>query len=107
VRVKVVKNKVAPPFRKVELEIIFGQGISASASLLDAAVQYELLNKSGSWYSYGDERIGQGRENAKLFLESNPDIYNEIESRLRTILFPPKIREGNAAEAPVKKDAST
>jgi len=69
VRVKVVKNKVAPPFRKVEMEIIFGKGISASASLLDAALKYDLFQKAGSWYSYGDERIGQGRENAKEFLE--------------------------------------
>ena len=65
VRVKVVKNKVAPPFKKVEMEIMFGKGISASGSLLDAAVKYELIDKSGSWYSYGEERIGQGRENAK------------------------------------------
>jgi recombination protein RecA len=88
VRVKVVKNKVAPPFRKVELEIIFGKGISASASLLDAALKENLLQKSGSWYSYGEERIGQGRENAKLFIESNPDVKEEIETKLRGLLFP-------------------
>ena len=88
VRVKVVKNKVAPPFRKVELEIIFGKGISASGSLLDAALKFELINKSGSWYSYGEERIGQGRENAKLFLENNNDIAVELEKKLREILFP-------------------
>ena len=88
VRVKVVKNKVAPPFRKVELEIIFGKGISASGSLLDAALKFELINKSGSWYSYGEERIGQGRENAKLFLENNSDIAVELEKKLREILFP-------------------
>ena len=88
VRVKVVKNKVAPPFRKVELEIIFGKGISATASLLDAATRYDLIQKSGSWYSYGDERIGQGRENAKTFLEEHSDIYSDLESRLRTIMFP-------------------
>ncbi|MFP4407450.1 MAG: recombinase RecA, partial [Spirochaetaceae bacterium] len=77
VRVKVVKNKVAPPFKKVELEIIFGKGISASASLLDEAVRYDLISKSGSWYSYGEERIGQGRDNAKEFLEQNPEVYQE------------------------------
>ncbi|MFP4483514.1 MAG: recombinase RecA [Spirochaetota bacterium] len=87
VRVKVVKNKVAPPFRKVELEIIFGKGISASASLLDAALKYELIQKSGSWYSYGEERIGQGRENAKQFLESNEDIRAALENRLRETMF--------------------
>jgi recombination protein RecA len=87
VRVKVVKNKVAPPFRKVELEIIFGKGISASASLLDAALKYELIQKSGSWYSYGEERIGQGRENAKQFLESNEDIRSALEEQLREKMF--------------------
>jgi recombination protein RecA len=87
VRVKVVKNKVAPPFRKVELEIIFGKGISASGSLLDAALKENLIQKSGSWYSYGDERIGQGRDNAKLFLENNPDVTAELEKKLRDILF--------------------
>jgi recombination protein RecA len=87
VRVKVVKNKVAPPFRKVELEIIFGKGISGSASLLDGALKYDLLQKSGSWYSYGEERIGQGRENAKQFLEANPDIATAIEVQLRDKMF--------------------
>lgn len=88
VRVKVVKNKVAPPFRKVELEIIFGKGISATASLLDAALKYDLVQKSGSWYSYGEERIGQGRENVKQFLEDNPDVQEQLETRLREIIFP-------------------
>jgi len=87
VRVKVVKNKVAPPFKRVELEIIFGKGISSSGSLLDAALQHDLIAKSGSWYSYGEERIGQGRENAKLFLESNPDIFEKLEKSLRKTLF--------------------
>jgi recombination protein RecA len=87
VRVKVVKNKVAPPFKRVELEIIFGKGISSSGSLLDAALQQNLISKSGSWYSYGEERIGQGRENVKLFLESNPDIFQKIEQSLRKTLF--------------------
>jgi recombination protein RecA len=88
VRVKVVKNKVAPPFRKVELEIIFGKGISATASMLDAALKYDLVQKSGSWYSYGEERIGQGRENAKQFLEDNPDIARDLDVKLRKIMFP-------------------
>lgn len=88
VRVKVVKNKVAPPFKKVELEIIFGKGISASGSLLDAALKHNLIQKSGSWYSYGEERIGQGRENAKLFLENNPELAEKLEKDLRALLFP-------------------
>jgi recombination protein RecA len=88
VRVKVVKNKVAPPFRKVELEIIFGKGISATGSLLDAAVKFDIVNKSGSWYSYKEDRIGQGRENVKLFLEQNPQIAEKVEAELRKILFP-------------------
>ena len=93
VRVKIVKNKVAPPFRKVELEIIFGKGISALASLLDGALQYDIISKSGSWYSYGEERIGQGRENAKLFLENNTDIAVKIEKQVRALLFPDTVKE--------------
>jgi recombination protein RecA len=88
VRVKVVKNKIAPPFRKAELDLIFGKGISASASLLEAAVQCSVVEKAGSWYSYGKERIGQGAENARLFLESNPAVGAEIEKQVREILFP-------------------
>ncbi len=90
VRVTVKKNKVAPPFRKVELEIIFGKGISAQASLLDAALKHDLVQKSGSWYSYGEERIGQGRENAKQFLTDNPDIATTLETKIRGIMFPNK-----------------
>jgi recombination protein RecA len=90
IRVKVVKNKMAPPFKKVEMEIYFGEGISASSSLLDMAVENNIIEKSGSWYAYGKDRIGQGRENAKLFLESNHDVYNEIEAKVKKILFPDK-----------------
>ncbi len=103
VRVKVVKNKVAPPFRRVELEIIFGKGISATASLLDAALKYDLVQKSGSWYSYGEERIGQGRENVKQFLEEHPDVSSTLEEKLRQVMFPePKKNEAadSVAEAP-------
>ncbi len=74
VRVKVVKNKVAPPFRQAEFDIIFGDGISKEGDLLDLAAEIEVVEKSGAWYSYGGERIGQGRENAKAFLHDNPDI---------------------------------
>lgn len=88
VRVKVVKNKMAPPFRKVELEIMFGKGISLSASLLDAAISFGIIQKSGSWFSYNGEKIGQGRENVKNFLESNPEIFTEIDRKVRESLFP-------------------
>ncbi|HWR10930.1 MAG TPA: recombinase RecA [Rectinemataceae bacterium] len=87
VRVKVVKNKVAPPFRRAELEIIFGKGISWSASLLDAAVKYSVIDKKGAWYTRGDEKIGQGRENAKTYLEQNPDMAMAIEKDVRAKMF--------------------
>lgn len=99
VRVKVLKNKVAPPYRKVEMEIEFGKGISAVGSLLDAAVRNNLIQKSGSWYSRGEERIGQGRENAKTFLASNPDIAEAVEVELRKILFPSR-KEEEAEKVP-------
>ena len=82
-RVKVVKNKVAPPFKQVEFDIIYGEGISKVGELVDLGVKLGIVEKSGSWYSYGDERIGQGRENAKVFLKSNPTIASEIEDKIR------------------------
>lgn len=87
VNVKVVKNKVAPPFKKVELELTYGKGISASAGILDCAVKYNLINKAGSWFSYGEEKIGQGRESAKLFIESNDNVKNSLVSKLQEIMF--------------------
>ena len=86
VRVKVVKNKVAPPFRKAEFEIIYGKGISKTGCILDYAVNMDIIKKSGTWFSYNDEKIGQGREKAKEFLEQNPDIYEEIENTIRETL---------------------
>lgn len=88
VRVKVVKNKVAPPFRKVEFEIMFGKGISAVGSILDAAVKYEIIDKKGAWYSYGEEKIAQGKEAAKAYLEDRPGFMAELEEKLRKIMFP-------------------
>ena len=88
VRIKVVKNKVAPPFRKVELEILFGKGISPYGSLLDCAVKYELIDKKGAWYSYKEDKIGQGHDNAVKFLEDNPAIAIDLEKTLRAKLFP-------------------
>ncbi len=84
-RVKVVKNKVAPPFREAEFDIIFGKGISKEGDVLDLAVDEDIINKSGSWYSYNDIKIGQGRENAKAFLIENPDIYYDVEKQVREI----------------------
>ncbi|RWR45084.1 recombinase RecA [Sinirhodobacter ferrireducens] len=82
-RVKVVKNKVAPPFRQVEFDIMYGEGISKVGELIDLGVKASVVEKSGSWYSYGDERIGQGRENAKQFLRDHPDMAYEIEDKIR------------------------
>ena len=86
-KVKVVKNKVAPPFKQAEFDIMFGKGISASGNILDLGVEMKLIDKAGSWFSYNGERIGQGRENAKLFLEDNPEIMMEIEKKIRDIAF--------------------
>jgi len=82
-RVKVVKNKVAPPFRQVEFDIMYGEGISKTGELIDLGVKAGVVEKSGAWFSYGDQRIGQGRENAKQFLKDNPDIALEIEDKIR------------------------
>ena len=99
VRVKVVKNKVAPPFRKVELDIYFGKGISATASLLDSAVKHGIIDKRGAWYTRGDEKVGQGKENAINFLKENPDYAKQVEAQIRNEVFPGQIlrtREGVA-----------
>jgi recombination protein RecA len=82
-RVKVVKNKVAPPFRTAEFDIMFNEGISKSGDILDLATRFEVVTKRGAFYSYGDTRLGQGRENAKDFLRQNPDLMNEIEGYIR------------------------
>lgn len=82
-RVKVVKNKVAPPFKQAEFDIMYGQGISREGSLLDTGVMAGIIQKSGSWYSYNDEKLGQGRENAKDFIRENPKIYQEIDKLVR------------------------
>ena len=82
-KVKVVKNKVAPPFRQAEFDIMFGTGISRSGGILDMGIELGIANKSGSWFTYGDTRIGQGRENAKQFLDENPAVAAEMEGRIR------------------------
>ena len=82
-RVKVVKNKVAPPFREAEFDIMFGKGISKEGDILDLAVLHDIINKAGAWYSYNGEKIGQGRENTKLYLANNPEVMEEIEQQVR------------------------
>ena len=88
VRVKIVKNKVAPPFKKCELDLMFGTGISYVGSVLDAALKYDLIEKSGAWYSMNGEKIGQGRDKTVEYLENNPDIVKELDQKLRAIMFP-------------------
>lgn len=86
VRVKVAKNKVAPPFRTAEFDIIYGKGICALGNIIDVAVNFGIIKKAGAWFSYNDEKLGQGREKAKEFLEQNPDVLAEIEGKVREIL---------------------
>ena len=82
-RVKVVKNKVAPPFKEAEFDIMFGKGISKEGDILDLAVLYDIINKAGAWYSYNGEKIGQGRENTKLYLMQNPEFCQQVEDMVR------------------------
>ena len=91
VRVKVVKNKVAPPFRKCELDIYFGKGISAKASLLDSAVKHGIIDKRGAWYTMGEIKVGQGKENALTFIEQHPELAIEIEQKIRADVFPGQV----------------
>ncbi len=86
-RVKVVKNKVAPPFKQADFDIMYGEGISREGSLVDMGTELEIINKSGAWYSYGSNRLGQGRENVKEFLKENAPVADEIESKIREILL--------------------
>jgi recombination protein RecA len=100
VRVKVVKNKVAPPFREAEFDILYGEGISKQGDLLDLAVDRKIVEKSGTWFSFGGERLGQGRENAKQFLKENPAVFKTMEERVRKEL-------GLTREAAVDSEAPT
>ncbi len=86
-RVKVVKNKVAPPFRQTEFDIVYGEGVSKVGEILDYAVEMDIINKSGSWYSFEDNKIGQGREKVKDFLKDNPELAEELEKRIKTKVF--------------------
>jgi len=106
-RIKVVKNKVAPPFKQAEFDIMYGQGISKTGCLVDLGVDLEVLQKSGAWFSYGDMRIGQGREKAKEFLRDNPEISAEVETKIRELtvnkLMPSNEGEGAAADVPERQ----
>jgi recombination protein RecA len=111
-RVKVVKNKVAPPFKQAEFDIMYGTGISREGCLVDLGVEYDIIQKSGAWFSYGDTRIGQGREKAKDFLRENPDIAAEIEGKIRDLTVNKTAKpdenaaEGAAADVPESQQKS-
>jgi len=98
-KVKVVKNKVAPPFKQVHFEILYGEGISHQGEIIELGVQQGIIDKSGAWYSYKGDRIGQGRENVRNFLKENPEISNEIEGRIRAELLPQPESEEKLVEA--------
>ncbi len=98
-KVKVVKNKVAPPFKQVQFEILYGEGISRQGELIELGVQQGIIDKSGAWYSYKGDRIGQGKENVRNFLKENPDIADDIEARIRAELLPSNEVEEELAEA--------
>ena len=98
VRIKVVKNKIAPPFKQAEFDIIYGEGISREGTILDLAAEQDIIKKSGAWYSYGDTRIGQGRENAREFLKNNPELTLELENRLREAFNLPVIQEAASGD---------
>jgi recombination protein RecA len=82
-RVKIVKNKLAPPFREAEFDVMYGEGISREGDLLDLAVEHKIVEKSGAWFAYGGDRLGQGRENSKAFLRDNPVVFRAIEEKVR------------------------
>ncbi|MEA3278540.1 MAG: recombinase RecA [Pseudomonadota bacterium] len=96
-KVKVVKNKVAPPFRQVHFDILYGEGISREGELIDLGVQQGVVEKSGAWYSYGGNRIGQGKDNVRNFLKENKDVAADIDQKIRALLLPQAVSEGPAA----------
>jgi len=104
-RVKVVKNKIAPPFRQAEFEILYGEGISREGELIDHGVEQGIIDKAGSWYSYGSDRIGQGKENVRVYLKSNPQIAADVEARIRAALMPEKQPEEAPADAAETEEA--
>jgi len=105
-KIKVVKNKLASPFREAEFDIVYGEGISKEGEMIDLGVQHNILEKSGSWLSYKSERIGQGRENARQFLKDNPDIRHNVDTELRKALGLIKPEPANAAAVPTPISAA-
>ncbi len=103
VRVKIVKNKVAPPFREAEFDIVYGQGISKEGNILDMAVNLDIIEKAGSWFSYNGERIGQGRENVKKYLKENPEVLEEVEKKVRDN-FAKAFEQSLGEDLPSKED---
>ena len=104
VRIKVVKNKMAPPFKQVEVDILYGQGISRVGSLFEMAVQNDLIEKSGSWFSYNGERIGQGAQNAKQYVADHPEVYDELEQKIRALYQEGGMEEVPEGEEPEEED---
>jgi recombination protein RecA len=104
-RVKVVKNKVSPPFKLAEFEIQYGEGISREGEIIELGVQHGLIDKAGSWYSYGNDRIGQGKENVREFLKANPDVGVEVEQKIREKLLPKTVKAAPDAEESVAQEA--
>jgi recombination protein RecA len=102
VKVKVVKNKVAPPFRAAEFDILYNEGISFAGSVLDMAIDSRIIDKSGAWFSYGDMRLGQGRENVRDFLRQNPDLLEEVAAKVRLASLPQAV-----PAAPVPENGAT
>ncbi|MCK9161654.1 MAG: recombinase RecA [Arcobacter butzleri] len=98
VKVKVVKNKVAPPFKQAEFDIMFGEGISKTGELVDYGVKLDIIDKAGAWFSYGDQKIGQGRENAKVFLKDNPEIFIEVENKIKEAMGVANILDSSTDE---------
>ena len=100
-RVKVVKNKVAPPFREAIFDILYGEGTSREGEIIELGVVHKLVEKSGSWYAYNGEKIGQGKDNVRLFLKEHPDIANDIEAKLRAKMITARVSvsSGEAEEA--------
>jgi recombination protein RecA len=98
-RVKVVKNKVAPPFREAEFEIMYGQGISREGEIIELGSSLGIIEKSGAWYAYKGNRIGQGKDNVRAYLQSNRDVAREIEDQVRARLLPPRQQRSNGAQA--------
>ena len=97
-RVKVVKNKVSPPFKMAEFEILYGEGISREGEIIDHGVSQGIIEKAGSWYSYGTDRIGQGKENVRVYLKTNPEIAADIEAQIRAKLLPDTVESDNASD---------